>query len=173
MLDAMRKRIASFAPVVNSTAKVLILGSMPGKASLDAGQYYAHPRNAFWRIMGELIGFEPSDPYEKRLEALKAADIALWDVLHSCHREGSLDVAIETDSIEVNNFMAFFDKHPDIRVVCFNGAVAERYYQRYVLLKPDFISYIRLPSTSPAHAALSFEQKISAWREAIFNNLNN
>lgn len=172
-MNAMRKRIASFASVAHSTAKILILGSMPGKASLDASQYYAHPRNTFWKIMGELIGFEPSNPYDKRLEALKAADIALWDVLHSCHREGSLDTAIETDSIEVNNFKVFFDTHPDIKVVCFNGAVAERYYQRCVLFKPDSIRYIRLPSTSPAHAALTFEQKVFAWREAVFNSLNN
>lgn len=165
----MRERIASFDPVAISSARILILGSMPGEASLKAGQYYAHPRNAFWKIMGELIGFDPNEPYEKRLEALRLADIALWDVLHSCSRKGSLDAAIKNDSIEVNDLDAFLDQHPHIKMVCFNGAAAAQCYQKHVLptCKHTSINYIRLPSTSPAHAALSFEQKVTAWRAAI------
>ena len=168
-LVAMRLRVACFDPVVDSAARILILGSMPGEASLSAGQYYANARNMFWKIMGELVGLDPNDPYERRLEALKAAGIALWDVLRSCHRKGSLDAAIEFDSIEVNDFDAFFLKYPHIKMVCFNGATAERCYKKHVLrhFKYTAINHIRLPSTSPAHAALSLETKVAAWRAAF------
>jgi double-stranded uracil-DNA glycosylase len=165
----MKNRIASFSPVAQSTAQILVLGSIPGEASLHAGQYYAHPRNAFWKMMGELVSLDPNGAYEERLEALKLANIALWDVLHSCHRKGSLDAAIEPDSIEVNDFNTFFDRHLHIKMICFNGATAERYYKKYVALKPSHASISRtlLPSTSPAHASLSFEQKVIIWRAAI------
>lgn len=165
----MKNRIASFSPISRHSAQVLILGSIPGEASLSANQYYAHPRNAFWKIMGELIGFDPNAPYQQRLEALKNADIALWDVLHSCQRKGSLDTSIENDSVEVNDFDAFFAAHPGIRLVCFNGAAAARCYQLHVLRKGrhTLLNYVRLPSTSPAHAALSLQQKMEIWRTAI------
>lgn len=165
----MRLRVTCFDPVVDSAARILILGSMPGEASLSAGQYYANARNTFWKIMGELVGLDPNDPYERRLETLKAAGIALWDVLRSCHRKGSLDAAIEFGSIEVNDFDAFFLKYPHIKMVCFNGATAERCYKQHVLrhFKHTYINHIRLPSTSPAHAALSLETKVAAWRAAF------
>ncbi len=165
----MSARIVSFEPIAISSARILILGSMPGEASLKAGQYYAHTRNTFWKIMGELIGFDPQAPYEQRVTALKLAGIALWDVLHSCYREGSLDSAIKNDSIVVNDFNAFLAQHPHITRVCFNGAAAAQCYQKHVLptCKHTAIHYMRLPSTSPAHAALSFEQKVMAWRAAI------
>lgn len=165
----MKPRIASFAPVANPSAKILILGSIPGEASLAAGQYYAHPRNAFWPIMAELLGFAPDTPYTERLQALQQADIALWDVLHSCHRKGSMDTAIENDSVEVNNFDGFFAGHPGIRLVCFNGSMAERSYRQHVLKhgKHTVMQYLRLPSTSPAHAALSLQQKMEIWRAAL------
>ena len=168
-LVAMRLRVTCFDPVVDRAARILILGSMPGEASLSAGQYYANARNTFWKIMGELVGLDPNDPYERRLEALKAAGIALWDVLRSCHRKGSLDAAIEFGSIEVNDFDAFFPKYPHIKMVCFNGATAERCYKKHVLrhFKYTAINHIRLPSTSPAHAALSLETKVAAWRAAF------
>jgi TDG/mug DNA glycosylase family protein len=165
----MKPRITSFAPVALSSAKILILGSMPGEASLAANQYYAHPRNAFWPIMAELLGFAPDAPYAERLKALLQANIALWDVLHSCHRKGSLDTAIESDSIEVNDFDGFFSAHPDISLVCFNGGTAERNYYQHVL-KPSKLTamaYLRLPSTSPAYAALSLQQKMEIWRQAL------
>ncbi|MDP2246978.1 MAG: DNA-deoxyinosine glycosylase [Nitrosomonadales bacterium] len=165
----MESRIRSFSPIASGSAHTLILGSMPGEASLKAGQYYAHPRNAFWKIMAEIIGFEPDASYEDRLEALKSSGVALWDVLHSCQRKGSLDSAIETDSIEVNDFVAFFTAHPDITLICFNGIAAEQSYKKYALDKPlaCAIQHIRLPSTSPAHAALSFQQKVEAWKTAL------
>lgn len=122
--------------------------------------------------MGELIGFDLCATYQERIEALKNADIALWDVLHSCHRKGSLDTAIEADSIAANNLDAFLDAHPNIKLLCFNGATAERCFRQHVKLKAEHaaIAQVRLPSTSPAHAALSFEQKLSAWRSALLHS---
>jgi len=158
-----------FEPVADSNSEVLILGSMPGRESLAAEQYYAHRRNAFWKIMSDLLEFEPNASYDARLQALKTARIALWDVLQSCTRTGSLDSNIDTGSISVNDFRSFFRTHAKIQAVFFNGAMAESAYQRYVLPAVDSlpISYMRLPSTSPAHASLSYEQKLHAWRVAL------
>ncbi len=134
-----------------------------------AGQYYANRRNAFWNIMAELLGFDPNAPYEIRLQTLKASHIALWDVMQSCHRIGSLDSKIDTASITVNDFQQFFTLHPQIEAVFFNGTTAESTYRKYVL--PNVchlpLSYKRLPSTSPAHASLSYQLKLMAWRAAL------
>ena len=159
----------SFEPIADWNAKILILGSMPGQESLAAGQYYANRRNAFWKIMAELLGFDPDSSYETRLHELKPARIALWDVLHSCTRVGSLDARIDADSITVNDFSGFFGTYDKIRAVFFNGAKAESAYRQYVLPTVSAVplSYMRLPSTSPAHASLSYEQKLQAWRTAL------
>jgi TDG/mug DNA glycosylase family protein len=162
-------RVRGFDPVASADATVLILGSMPGERSLDAVEYYAHPRNAFWKIMQEVTGVDSSAPYQQRLRALQARGIALWDVLHSCHRAGSLDAAIENGSVQINDFATFFRRHPNVRVVLLNGGTATRYYERYVVpeIKDVKIKHLRMPSTSPAHAALSLEQKIKAWRGGL------
>jgi len=159
-------QVRSFHPIEDKNAKVLILGSMPGRASLAAGQYYAHAQNAFWRIICELLRFDAVAPYEGKVQALKAARIAVWDVLQSCTREGSLDARIERESQVANDFRSFFRTHRGITRVFFNGAKAEECFKRHVLrnIDADSISYVRLPSTSPAHASLSFEQKLKAWR---------
>jgi hypoxanthine-DNA glycosylase len=159
--------IRSFPPVADMHATLLILGSMPGKASLQQNQYYAHPHNAFWKIMGELCGAEPSLPYEQRLAALKASGIALWDVLHSCEREGSLDSDIEQE--EANDLAAFFSRHPHITRVFFNGAKAEQSFRKFVhgIQKLPPLELVRLPSTSPAHAGMRYADKLKVWREAI------
>jgi hypoxanthine-DNA glycosylase len=159
-------RVRSFAPVADGSATRLILGSMPGVASLRAGHYYAHPRNLFWRILGELLGMDSGMSYADRVEVLRSAGIALWDVLESCTRVGSLDAAIDRNSVAPNDFATFFARHPRVRRVYFNGTTAEQCYQRRVLplLPADPRVYERLPSTSPAHAALSFEEKLAAWR---------
>jgi hypoxanthine-DNA glycosylase len=158
-----------FEPIADCNAEILILGSMPGQESLAAGHYYANRRNAFWKIMAELLGFDPGIAYEARLHELKTARIALWDVLQSCTRVGSLDAKIDTGSITVNDFQGFFATHDKIRAVLFNGAKAESAYRQYV--RPNVsaipLSYQRLPSTSPAHAALSYQQKLQAWRAAF------
>jgi hypoxanthine-DNA glycosylase len=160
-------RVHSFEPVADAASRVLVLGSMPGVESLRAGQYYAHPRNAFWRIMGRLLRFDPAAPYDERLRGLLAARVALWDVLESCWRPGSLDADIEDHSLVANPFADFFAGHPGIRAVCFNGAKAEACFRRHVLptLPPrGALVYRRLPSTSPAHAGMRFEAKLAAWR---------
>lgn len=155
-----------FAPIEKHDARILILGSMPGVASLRATQYYAHPRNLFWRIMSSHVPFDLQATYEQRIEALVDAKIALWDVLQSCTRVGSLDASIDKSSQIPNDFQAFFLHHPHITHVFFNGALAEKSYRQLVLphLNIHSIKYQRLPSTSPAHAALSFESKLEAWR---------
>ena len=161
-----------FEPVADSNAEILILGSMPGGESLAAKQYYANRRNAFWKIMGELLEFDPNSSYEARLHELKSARIALWDVLQSCTRVGSLDAKIDTGSITVNDFQNFFNTHDKIHTVFFNGAKAESAYRQYVLpVVGDVpVSYMRLPSTSPAHASLSYNQKLQAW-QAVLDSL--
>lgn len=157
--------IQSFPPIAGKQARILILGSIPGKASLEAGEYYAHPRNQFWTIMAELLGCGPLPDYPSKTQALLDANIALWDVMQSCYRPGSLDAAIDKSSVVANDFKGFLASHPQIRHIFFNGATAEQAFRRLVLpdlLKPD-LHLQRLPSTSPAHAALNFQQKLSCW----------
>lgn len=160
-------RICSFPPVARTDARVLILGSMPGEASLSAAQYYAHPRNDFWRIMGALVGAGPEIPYAERLVRLQNHHIALWDVLASCERPGSLDSAITKE--KVNDFAAFFRAHPLIHTVSFNGGKAESAFQKggVAAIAGRDLRLIRLPSTSPAHASRSFEQKCAAWQAIL------
>jgi hypoxanthine-DNA glycosylase len=156
-------QVESFPPIVSDNSKVLILGSMPGEASLKAGRYYAHPRNAFWPIMGALFGAEPSLPYQERLARLQAAGVALWDSLKACVRPGSLDASI-TDEVP-NDFPAFFASHPRITHIYFNGSKAEAVFRRHALplLRNDSHIFTRLPSTSPAHAAMPLDDKVRAW----------
>lgn len=159
--------LRAFPPVAADDAHTLVLGSMPGEASLRAGQYYAHPRNAFWFIMAGLTGVPADAPYAARLAGLRRAGIALWDVLHACEREGSLDAAIVDATSVPNDFERFFRAHPGIRRVLFNGAKAEQCFRRQVLGRqavPDGLQLERLPSTSPAHAGMSLPAKIAAWR---------
>jgi len=164
------KRVRGFPPIADRRARVLVLGSMPSEASLAAHQYYAFRHNQFWRIAGDICGFKPDAPYERRKAALKRCRIALWDVLESCVRPGSLDSAIREDSIRVNDFASFLAEHPAIRRVCFNGRKAEHAWRRRVL--PHLpatrkLEYRLLPSTSPAHAGIGYLAKLEAWRSAI------
>jgi double-stranded uracil-DNA glycosylase len=160
-----------FPPVAARDAEVLVLGSLPGERSIAMQQYYAQERNAFWRIMGDLCGAEPRLAYAARLKRLCASGIALWDVLAAGERRGSLDSAIVTSTIAVNDFHAFFGAHARIRLICFNGRTAENLYRRRVL--PTLPAAAAgtpsrlLPSTSPAHAARSYEQKLALWSEAL------
>ncbi len=158
--------VFSFPPIAGADARLLILGSMPGRASLEANQYYAHPRNLFWPIMGELVGAHPALDYEERARILIANGIALWDVLKSCRRPGSLDADIDKSSMVANDFVAFFSTHPHIDRIFFNGATAEHTFRRQVLpaINADTFLLRRLPSTSPAHAAQSYHQKLQSWR---------
>ena len=155
----------SLPPVVDDGTRVLVLGSMPGEVSLRMQQYYAHPRNAFWRIMGDLLEFDPDTDYQRRLAALRSAGIGLWDVLRICDRPGSMDAAIVRESMEPNDFDTLFAVHRSIAQVFFNGATAERAFLR--LVAPTLhtpVAHRRLPSTSPANAAVPYEAKLDAWR---------
>ncbi len=162
--------IFSFEPIADHHASVLILGSMPGNASLMAGQYYAHKQNVFWKIMAELLQFELNSPYEIRVQKLKSAHIALWDVLRSCKRVGSLDSNILPNSQTVNNLQHFLQQHHLISKVCFNGSKAENCFNRYVAktISGSPKQFIRLPSTSPANASIPYEKKLKIWQEALF-----
>lgn len=159
--------VNSFAPVAAPNARLLILGSMPGKASLAAHRYYAHPRNLFWPIMGELLGANPELPYEDRLGVLRNSGIALWDVLQECFRASALDSDIVEASIVANDFAPFFAQHPGIRHVFFNGAKAEQAFRRYALPTlthlPD-LAFTRLPSTSPANASIPPAARMAQWQ---------
>jgi hypoxanthine-DNA glycosylase len=151
--------IQSFPPIIGPNARILILGSIPGAASLAANEYYAHPRNLFWRIIADLLDIDPLLDYSSKTQALITAQIAVWDVMKSCYRPGSLDAAIDKQSIVANDFNALFKNHPQIQQVFFNGATAEQSFRRLVL--PDLNC---LPLTSPAHAAMSYQQKLAHWR---------
>jgi TDG/mug DNA glycosylase family protein len=162
--------LKAFPPVAAPDARVLILGSMPGVASLRAARYYAHPRNAFWPVMAALTGVPAQAPYTERLAGLMRSGIALWDVLHACEREGSLDAAIVDATSVPNDFAAFFREHPGVKAVFFNGAKAEQSFRRQVLGRqaiPEGLALMRLPSTSPAHAGMALERKQAVWREAL------
>jgi len=164
------KLINGLPPIARPSARLLILGSMPGDASLAAGQYYAHPRNHFWPILGAICGFDPKASYMRRKAALAAAGIALWDVIGSCVRQGSLDSAIDDESIVVNDFASFLTSHKQITVVCFNGRKAESAWRRHVQgqLPPAHQPECQLlPSTSPAHAGMSYLRKLQIWRSTI------
>jgi hypoxanthine-DNA glycosylase len=149
-------------PIIDDGARLLILGNMPSVMSLAAQQYYANPRNAFWRITGEIFEFDVSAPYESRTAALRARGVAVWDVLRLCRRQGSLDSAIEPDSMVANDFGPLFDAHPGIERVFFNGAAAEKNFGRLVGVQRP-VRFRRLPSTSPAQT-MRFEEKLRAWR---------
>jgi len=152
-------------PIIDDGARLLILGNMPSAMSLAAQQYYANPRNAFWRIMGAIFGFDALAPYAHRTAALRAHGVAVWDVLRLCRRVGSLDSAVQPDTMVANDFASLFDDYPRITRVLFNGAAAEKNYNRLVRIGPD-LDYRRLPSTSPAQT-MRYEDKLATWRAAI------
>lgn len=160
--------IEGFAPIASGKPRVLILGSMPGEASLKKREYYGHARNAFWPIMSELFGADSSFSYSQRKAMLIDNGIAVWDVLQSCRRNGSLDSNISLASIKFNDFLSFFDQFRSIRRVFFNGGMASTVYRKHISGslqgKYDHLEYYKLPSTSPAYATLNFAQKLDAWR---------
>ena len=156
-----------FPPVSSASARVLILGTLPGQVSLERREYYAQERNAFWRIMGDLFGAGRDVAYAHRLERLVRCNVALWDVCHRAQRTGSLDTSIRPASVVANDFARFFATHPAIRLVCLNGTKAAALYARHVVPRlPDRVRRIRcelLPSTSPAHASMPYATKLERW----------
>lgn len=149
-----------FGPVATPDARVLVLGTLPGEESLRRGEYYAHPRNAFWRIIEALFGIPADTGYAERLARLNAAGVALWDVCAAAHRPGSLDTAIRRE--RPNDFAAFLREHRRIELICFNGAKAAALFRKHVP-PPSAIRCVALPSTSPAHAAMPFAEKVKRW----------
>lgn len=158
-----------FLAIAKPDAETLILGSLPGQRSLQVQQYYAHPQNAFWKLIAQIYGADPRLPYLQRVEILTANRIALWDVLAAAERPGSLDSSIVHASARANDFAAFYRAHPLISRVYFNGRKAEELYGRFVLpgLSSDFaaIRYVSMPSTSPAHAGMTFAEKLARWKK--------
>lgn len=151
---------ASFAPHVRADTRLLILGSLPGRASLAARQYYAHPRNLFWALLGQVLEEDiTSLPYEARLDRLASRGIGLWDVVQSAERAGSLDAAIRNPA--ANDLQALVAGLPRLRTIAFNGATAHRIGQR--LLAGHGQRLVPLPSSSPAYAAMPFDAKRDAW----------
>lgn len=160
----------SFPPVVDLRAHTLILGSMPGDASLQAQQYYAWPHNAFWPILRSLLRIPDSASYDARLRALQAAGFALWDVLAECRREGSLDASIESDTARANDISALLAQYRGISLICLNGTTVANLFRRYVQRTqelPDHVQIVTLPSTSPANARLTPAAKREAWHAVL------
>jgi len=173
----------SFSPVAGEQSKVLILGTMPGQASLQAAQYYAHPRNAFWPILLSVINRKPVSAtqshqleYRQRIQQACSAGYALWDVLAQCHRPGSLDSKIQRASEIPNPVQTWLSDNPTVTRVCFNGKTAAALFKRHIekKLSQDLldrpIEFFTLPSTSPAMASLNLEQKYQAWHSALTIN---
>lgn len=161
--------VHSFDPISDASANRLILGSMPGRASLLAGEYYAHPRNLFWPLMESIGVISTHLNYHARCQGLINNRIALWDVLKTCTRTSSLDSDIEEASIVVNDLASFLTSHRHISKIFFNGAKAEQVFHRHVLPElPEAVCDLnlrRLPSTSPANASVTRAAKEHAWAE--------
>lgn len=153
--------ITSFAPVVDQNSHLLILGSMPGVESLNKSEYYGNPRNQFWKIIYQIFETELQSTYHQKLQFLISKGIALWDVIESCEREGSLDSNIRNEI--PNDFASFFSKYPNICYVVFNGAKAFDTYKKHIGFDVhQGIVYKQLPSTSPANTQ-KLDQKLKAW----------
>lgn len=164
--------ISSFPPLVPRDFRVLILGSMPGKRSLENNEYYAHPRNLFWPLMGELYGAGRDHPYPQRVERLLAKHVGVWDVLAECDRPGSLDGAILPDSEVPNDISGLLERHPGITVVALNGGKAQQSFRRHVepRLAPAVLKRLRvlaMPSTSPANAGIPLAIKRAQWQRLL------
>ncbi|MDW7671418.1 MAG: DNA-deoxyinosine glycosylase [Bacillota bacterium] len=155
------KQIMAFPPIIQKNCRVLILGSMPGVQSLEAQQYYAHPQNQFWKIIERLFDRPLPPDYDSRTTFLLEQHIALWDVIHSCYREGSLDSAIRQET--AHDFETFFHTYPGIRFVAFNGTKAQDTFRKHVGAHFPGITFHRLPSTSPAHT-MKLAEKLAEWQ---------
>lgn len=156
-----------FEPIIPQNPKVIILGTMPSVVSIKEAFYYAHPKNAFWPIMQHLLRQSFTTETEK-IAALQQAGIFLWDVLQACERQGSLDSAIKQP--KANDFEAVFIRYPTLKTVVFNGQTAEKLFKQQVLksqVLPDDLTYLTLPSTSPANARLSLSDKVLLWQDKI------
>jgi len=156
----------SFDPISDLNTEVLILGTLPGEKSLELHEYYAHPRNKFWQIIATITNDKSPSTYEEKKKLLIKHKMGVWDVAHQAIRQGSLDSAIQDE--EPNDLNTFISKHKHLKIIGFNGLKSESLYDKYFIRKPN-IQYIVLPSSSPANASTSFEQKCKAWSQLITN----
>lgn len=159
-----QERLFGLEPIVHANTLLVILGSFPGKASLDAQEYYALKRNNFWPIVGDLLGYADLKEYDyhKKLYVLKKHRVGLWDVYASCCRVGSLDVNISAG--EVNDLGLLTQQAPGLRVIAHNGAASAKFKK---ITSELGVEVMQLPSTSPANASWSYERKYAVWREAF------
>jgi len=156
-------RVHSIDPIVDEDARVLILGSVPGKVSLARGQYYAHPQNKFWYLIFSVFGQIPDKGYKEKVEFLKSQKIGLWDVIKECERSGSSDAEITHPLM--NEVHTLLNENPNIKYVVFNGQKSEQLFNRYLKNSLEReISFFRLPSSSPANASINPDKKLEAWR---------
>lgn len=155
--------LTGFPPVLDRATRILILGSFPGEASLAAQQYYAHPRNQFWRLLSAVTGEDLHGlSYPRRLTRLLAHRIGLWDVLAGCEREGSLDASIRRP--QTNEFARLKHRCPNLARVCFNGKTSGKFAPQFA--EAGFETLV-LPSSSPANAQYSFEEKLAEWKKIL------
>ncbi|MCZ6723890.1 MAG: DNA-deoxyinosine glycosylase [Gammaproteobacteria bacterium] len=163
-------RVHSFEPIVGRDPRILILGSMPGVMSLQAVEYYANPRNVFWKIIGELFELDTECSYRLRVRKISELPLVLWDTLRACHRSGSLDSSILGQQIEANDIAGLLQQYSSLRAIAFNGAASEKYFNQLVkqnLPANRELALLKMPSTSPANAGMKFEQKLHAWRQLL------
>tara|TARA_R110002072_G_scaffold1130_10_gene9469 strand:+ start:40370 stop:40888 length:519 start_codon:yes stop_codon:yes gene_type:complete len=154
---------SGFKPLLGEAPKVLILGTMPSVQSLKTQQYYGHPRNAFWWIMSELCGFDNALSYSEKVSLILKHNIAVWDVIASCYRPGSLDSKIDQNTVTLNCLSELLEKYPSIQLIAFNGQAAEKLYKKFIDENDWQGDKVILPSTSPANAALTKENKLIKW----------
>lgn len=159
----------AFPPFINKDSKILILGTMPGEKSLELGEYYGNRGNQFWKLLFAMFNKELTHNYEEKKLLLKQHNIAVWDVLEYCERQGSLDSNIKNE--KANDFIAFYKMYPNIKHVFFSSKNASAYYNKYVGLRPNII-YYTLPSPSGANATKSFTEKLKEWSNTILPLLN-
>ena len=157
----MQNRIFSFPPIIDDYSEIIILGSIPGVKSLEKQQYYGHPQNKFWKIIFELLDEEFTEDYDQRIQTLKKHHIALWDVIDSCERRGSLDSEIKNE--EANQIGELLENYPNIKAIFCNGGKSYKNLQK-ILGKNYKIPVFLLPSTSPLHT-VSFEKKLEEWKK--------
>ena len=156
------QKISSFPPIIDKESKILILGSIPGVKSLEMQQYYAHPQNKFWKIIFELFNEKFTKDYDERIKILEKHHIALWDVIDTCERKGSLDSEIRNE--EANKIEELLQNFPNIKAIFCNGQKSHKNLQK-ILGKKFRLPIIVLPSTSPAYAGLKYEEKLLSWQE--------
>ena len=160
----MPRKISGLRPIAYPGARILILGSMPGERSLQMQQYYAHPRNQFWKILAEVFGAKELKSYSQKKKFLKVHRIALWDVVKSCHRHRSADLSIR--KVQINDLDGLLERFPGIHYIFLNGRTAQQYFLRNFARKIP-LSNAYLPSTSPAHAGRDLKTKLRFWRRAF------